>query len=356
MTGARPSVMGLVLAVLLLGCQASGGGTAAPAASAPATETAPTEAESTAAASEAGATAEDAFPVSIEHTYGSTEIPERPERVVTVGFNDQDFVLALGVVPVAEREFLGADASGRPWAQEALDGARPEQIDAVEIDFELIAALEPDLILGLYSAMTAEEYGTLSQIAPTVAQPGEYIDFGVPWPEQMERTGDALGEPERAAEIVADVEAQVEEARAAHPEFEGASLVFAAAAETEPYVYGSGDLRAQFFTSLGFVTPDRIDELAGDAFFAQIGEEQLTLFDEDVLVVYGDEAQLTSNPVFAGLDVATEGRTLYLDQTSDLAIALGFSSPLSIPFALDAFTPRLAAAVDGDPSTPVEPS
>src|SRR3712207_2267833 len=61
------------------------------------------------------------LPVSIENNSGTTEIPAAPQRVVTVGFNDQDFVLALGVTPVGERENLGEyDATTRPWAEDLL--------------------------------------------------------------------------------------------------------------------------------------------------------------------------------------------------------------------------------------------
>ncbi len=37
------------------------------------------------------------------------------------------------------------------------------------IDFEAVADTQPDLILATYSGMTAEDYKTLSEIAPTVA-------------------------------------------------------------------------------------------------------------------------------------------------------------------------------------------
>ncbi len=69
-----------------------------------------------------------AFPATIEHEYGSTGIPEPPKRVVTVGFGEQDFPLALGVIPLAVREFFG----GRPsenwsWARDELGDAKPAQ-------------------------------------------------------------------------------------------------------------------------------------------------------------------------------------------------------------------------------------
>ena len=42
----------------------------------------------------------DAFPVTIEHAFGSTTIKYEPKRVATLGWSDQDHVAALGVVPV----------------------------------------------------------------------------------------------------------------------------------------------------------------------------------------------------------------------------------------------------------------
>lgn len=296
--------------------------------------------------------AADAFPVTIDHKYGRTEIVADPERVVTVGFNDQDFVLALGVTPVGVRQFQGGiDITDRPWAQDELAGTDLEVVGAEELDFEQIAALRPDLILGLYSGLTQDNYDTLSQIAPTVAQPGEFIDYGVPWREQMLLIGRALGAEGQAEEIIADVEAQFAQARESHAGFDGQTLVLASAATADLYVYGSQDLRVQFFSELGFDTPDQIDELAGESFFAPLSDEQLPLLDHDVLVVYGDRETLESDQFFASLDAAQQGRVIYLDPSGDLANALGFSSPLSLPFALDGFVPQLAAAVDGDLDT-----
>jgi iron complex transport system substrate-binding protein len=79
-----------LLAALLVAC----GGAPAP--------TAP--AEPTSAPTSAGAAA---FPVTIEHAFGSTTVPAAPQRVATIGFNEADFALALGVVPVGVRDFIG---------------------------------------------------------------------------------------------------------------------------------------------------------------------------------------------------------------------------------------------------------
>ena len=145
--------------------------------------------------------------------------------------------------------------------------------------------------------------------------------------------------------MVDDVESEIAGVRREHPEFEGSSFVLASASAGTVYVYGPQDLRSRFFTSLGFETPAEIEKLVGDSFFAQLSEEQLRLLDQDVVVVYGSEKDFADFPLFKRLDAVREGRVIYMDVDGDFANALGFSSPLSIPFALDQAVPPLAAAV-----------
>src|SRR3712207_1999237 len=62
-----------------------------------------------------------AFPVSIPHKYGTTEIKAAPQRVVTIGLVEQDALLALGVAPVATTEWFGEQPGAVfPWAKDEL--------------------------------------------------------------------------------------------------------------------------------------------------------------------------------------------------------------------------------------------
>ena len=64
------------------------------------------------------------FPVTITHKYGEITIDKAPERVVSIGFSDQDWLLALGVTPIAVRDWYGDQPFATwPWAQDEL-GAR----------------------------------------------------------------------------------------------------------------------------------------------------------------------------------------------------------------------------------------
>ena len=283
----------------------------------------------------------------IEHKYGKTEIEGVPERVVAVGYNEADFVLALGVVPVGVRDFIGPfEEKSRPWAQEELDGAEPKLVGGEKINLEVVAALEPDIILGIYSFIDQDGYELLSEIAPTVAQPAKYEDGGTPWQEQMLITGRALGMEDQASEVVKKVKARFAEAREQHPEFEGKTVAVTLVTEGEFFVLGQDDLRTLLFTLLGFRLPDET---------GSISRERVDLLDQDALIFLGAGREaLESNELLQSLDAVRQGRVIYFgDFSTDFAGALGYSSPLSLPFALDIAVPWLAAAIDGNPDTEV---
>ena len=97
-----------------------------------------------------------AFPVTITHKFGEITIDAPPERVVSIGFADQDWLLALGVTPIAEcRDWYGDQPYATwPWAQDELGDAQPAVLTSTELNFEEIAALRPDLIVGVVGRVT----------------------------------------------------------------------------------------------------------------------------------------------------------------------------------------------------------
>jgi iron complex transport system substrate-binding protein len=289
-----------------------------------------------------------AYPVTIEHKYGSTTITDYPERIVVVGLNEQDSLLALGVVPVATTEWYGE----RPgaifeWGQDelaALGGETPLVMPGVEIDFETVASMDPDAIIALYSGITEQEYELLAQIAPTVAQPAEYIDWGIPWQDVTLTVGKILGKNAEAEALVQGVEDQFTAIRAKYPEFQGTEGLVATAYgyPTSFYVFSSQDIRGRLFESLGFQLPAVIDELAGADYGASISLERFDLIDVD-LVVWVDVVppELLANPLYTGLDVVKDGRVLYIDSSDTLYDALNFATVLSLSYAIERMDPML---------------
>jgi iron complex transport system substrate-binding protein len=279
--------------------------------------------------------------VPIAHKFGESRVPVNPERVVTVGWNDQDFVLALGVVPIVTRAWFD-NYDNYPWVQEATGGKGVETLSGEGIQYEDIAAARPDVIFAIYETIDQATYDRLSQIAPTVVQPGDYPDEETPWDVQLLLTGRALGKEAEAQALADQVNARIEEAKAANPGFAGKVLVEDFGPENGGhYLIGGGDPRRALFDALGFEAQDAV----GD-----VSEENVSLLDRDILFVNGaTKEQMMQSPVFAGLDVVRQDRTLYTTFDSNLGGALSYSGPEALLYALDQLVPQLSNAVNGRP-------
>ncbi|MEV8378441.1 ABC transporter substrate-binding protein [Kribbella sp. NPDC056861] len=291
-----------------------------------------------------GATAPAGWPVSIEHKFGTTAITKKPERIVTAGWNDQDFVLALGEVPISTREWF-EEYPNYPWVKAAV-GDKQIRTFSAELDFEAIAQEKPDLILAIYETIDQATYGKLTAIAPTVVQSKQYADEQTPWDVQTLTTGKALGKQAEAQTLVDQVNAKLEEAKKAHPEFAGKVLVEDFGPENgQHYLLAAKDPRRALFDALGFAAQQEKEE---------ISDERLDLLDRDVLFINGaTKATMLKRPVFGQLKVVKTDRTLYTTFKTPLSGSLAYSGPQALLYALDLLVPQLANALDNDPATPV---
>jgi iron complex transport system substrate-binding protein len=289
------------------------------------------------------------MPVTIEHALGSTTISAPPQRVVTIGWSDQDAVLALGVQPVGTTEWFNEQPGAIfPWATSAATGPAPEIVsNAGEINFEKVAALRPDLILALYEGLDQSEYDKLSKIAPTVAQSAQYDEFGAPWQDMTLTTGKALGREQQAKDLVAGVEQKLAAVRDAHPQWGQKTMLVMATAENGTYgVFSPQDPKARFFADLGFQTqPPWIAGRVQDN-LANVSAEEFKLLDVDRLAWTSDPdilQVLRDDPIYNQLDVVRDGRVAYFDYTTlpFPGAAITFNTVLSIPYALDQVVPDL---------------
>ena len=166
-------------------------------------------------------------------------------------------MLALGVVPVGVGDFLGGyDWRERPWAQEALGGAEPEVVGGQEINFEAVAAQRPDLIIAINAGLKKADYERLSKIAPTVAQSGDYIDFGMPWDEQTLLVGRALGREDAGASRSSPTSRRSSRRSARSTRSSRARRAILAYGGPDGYgAYATQDTRSRFLTDLGFELP-----------------------------------------------------------------------------------------------------
>lgn len=294
------------------------------------------------------------FPVTLEHKFGTTIIEAAPERVATLDYGGVDDVLALGFQPVAVRYWYGDYPYGVwPWAADLLT-SEPILLEG-ELDFEAIAAADPDVIIALWSGITADDYEKLSLIAPVVAVPEGVGDYSMAWTDRVEMIGLAVGKHEEAKAKVQAITDKLADIAAAHPEWQDLEGCVAFAYEGQPGCHTSNDTRARVLGGFGFKVPAAIDALMTDPegdFYVSFSEENIPVMDVDLIIWNSssdtyEEVRALETREF--LKAHQGGREVFSGAL--LAGAFSHSSTLSLPFAIDELLPMIEAAMDGDPST-----
>lgn len=243
------------------------------------------------------------FPRTLTHAQGTTEIAQKPERVVVLDTGELDDVLSLGLTPVGMVTTEGANPVPSYLADQVADVATVGTIN--ELNVEAIAALEPDLILG--SQLRADKlYPQLSEIAPTVFS----IRPGYPWKENFLLVGDALGEEEKATEVLneyADAVAGIGESVAP-----GTTVSMVRFLPDRLRLYGNKSLIGVVLKDAGLARPvsQEIDDLA-----AEISPENIAQAEGDYIFwsSYGDpdatgETEVINSTAWNDLTAVKEGR------------------------------------------------
>ena len=295
------------------------------------------------------------FPLTIEHKFGSTVIAEAPQRVATIDFAGADNVLALGFQPLTARAWFGPyDDALWPWAQ-ARSSADPVVL-AGDLDFEKIAATDPDVILALRSGISAQDYDRLSLIAPVVAVPPGRGDYDLDWQEQAELAGLALGRSDEAAAQIEAVKAAVAEAAEAHPEWQGKTFAMMTYWDGSVGLYSATDSSVRFVSSLGLSVHPKVEELSVPGeYYITLSEELLPELDADVVFWYApaDSADIAGLVARKNMRAVAQGREVFLSLTSQTNGAMSHGSLISLIEAIERITPKIEAALDGDPATAV---
>lgn len=294
-----------------------------------------------------------AFPVTIDHTFGSTEVASEPRRIVTMGWNASDILGALDITPVGQPLYeYGADDNGvMPWAQQFYDAdATTLYADpaAGEPSIEEIATLEPDLVLAPYEGFDQSYYDTLSSVAPVVAYPGGA--WQTTWQDQTTIIGEAVGKQQQAQELIDGMGERLADEAEANPEFAGktVAVVNVDTDGGQTNVYLPSDPRVQVLTEMGFVNAPGVvalDEADGtDSFYATISQENVQSIDADVIIAFTpDGFEFSSVPALATLPAVERGSAITLSDTQVVA-GLSNVNPVSTPWVLDRILPQLQDA------------
>ncbi|HEU5486919.1 MAG TPA: ABC transporter substrate-binding protein [Microlunatus sp.] len=295
------------------------------------------------------------FPTTVTHVYGKTTIEADPQRIVVIGYTEQDVLLALGLKPIATTQWVGDEPYAVfPWAKDELGDAKPTVLESVEgLQVDRIKELEPDLIIGTNSGLTRQDYDALSKVAPTIPNSGASgNDYYEPWTSQTVLVGQAVGRQAQAQKLVDDLTQRFADLAAAHPQFDGITAALAEAPYDDGSVIAWPDgLGTEFLTGLGFTIPESLSSyVSDDVAQAQIPGKDASVMNDAKVIIWGtdtveDGADIEKDKILGKLDAVKDGRSIYTGEP--LTSAIYFSSILSLPYVLDELVPRLEKILPG---------
>lgn len=290
----------------------------------------------------------------VEHAYGASRIPARPRRVVTVGLDEHELLMHLGIVPILVRDEWGDQPSAVwPWARHLLGGHAPATFPRVEIPFARIQALQPDLIVATWASIDQSTYDEMSAIAPTLPNRtnAEY-PWDQRWDDHFLELSEALGMQRAARGLVDGVRTRMMEIADSHPHWQSLIAVSVTMPESS-FDIDLGHRRGRLLQDIGLSLPTDLAANASDI-RATVAADALDRLDRDVILwVNGsdDPRPIVELPTRTALAAHRDGRELYLDKLHTAAFSV--QSPLSLHFLLDVLVPEIEAAADGVPSPPV---
>lgn len=265
--------------------------------------------------------------ITVQHSQGTTEVPANPEKVFVFDLGVMDTMNAIGVAPA------GVPEATYPESLQGLADQAETKIGAMkEPDFETIASAGPDLIIT--SGRTAEAYGELSKIAPTV---NLAVDMKNPL-ESFEANalaiGTIFGKTEAVEGKLQGIEGKIEDAQKTIKEAgKGTGLIVLTSAG-EVTAYGAGSRFGLVHDLLGVPTAADIKaegshgESISFEFIAETNPDVLFVVDRDAATGEGGQAAqaVLDNDLVNGTNAARNGDIVQLDPTNWYIVGYGLNS------------------------------
>ena len=293
---------------------------------------------------------EEAEPVTIQGTNGEVTLDAPAKKVVVLEWTYAEDLLAVGVQPagMADTAEYGDYVNIEPQLDDTVVDVGGRQ----EPNLEAIAALEPDLIIGVsfrHDAMIEQ----LETIAPTVIFNPYPEDESIDLYQEMETTfleiAKAVGKTAEGEQVLTDLEAQYEEKAA---EIEAANLktkdviltlAYSGAQAPEIRVFTPNSMASIILERIGLNNvhqPDQFEVFGSSTFNV---EGLVKYEDANYLYTVPDtdniyENQLKGNPVWENLAFVKEGRTYDLGADTWL-----YGGPLSAETLMNQITDVLVA-------------
>ncbi|GGG06038.1 iron siderophore-binding protein [Paenibacillus abyssi] len=245
----------------------------------------------------------------VKHAMGEQEITGTPQKVVILTNEGTEALLALGVKPI------GAVKSwtGDPWYDHIAADMEGVTVvgDESQPNLELIAGLQPDLIIGNKMRQEAV-YEQLKAIAPTVMAE----DLRGEWQNNFMLYAEALNKKAEGEAVLAAFDQRIADFKAKAGDKVNETVSVVRFMDGKTRVYHTNTFSGVIFDKLGLARTE-MTKNAKDAFVDEITKERLPEADADRLFYFtydtGDgkgnhtETEWTNDPLWQNLSAVKNG-------------------------------------------------
>ncbi|MGO2148535.1 ABC transporter substrate-binding protein [Halomonas sp.] len=218
----------------------------------------------------------------LDTAFGEIEVPDAPERVVTLYEGALDASLAAGVTPIGAIASRGSNDVAA-YIGEHTDVSALEMVGVTrELNIEAVLRLQPDLILAA-PQLAEEQYQLLSRIAPTVVpKTSGFSRDG--WKAETQLFGQALGKEAEIDEALEKVEQRAAELNERLSDANvGGTAYLVRWMPAGPMVMSSELFSTGVLASTGLIVEDEGLVSEGSAHSDVLSLENLSLIDSDWL-------------------------------------------------------------------------
>lgn len=269
------------------------------------------------------------FAKTYEHSMGTIEINNVPQRVVVLGFGSLDFVDALGVDPIAMPKNLLPETLSKYKSDKYINTGSLQ-----EANYETLFTLKPDLIIA--EGRMAKLYPDLADIAPTYMF---QIDSKNYWDttEQHWRTlGEIFDKEERAEVLISEIQTEIDALAARTKEDQpkaltvmsnGSNITMFSPISRFSFIYNEAGMQTSSSDNVASETRTH-GNLISFEYIADAKPDVLLILDRDQAIgkASGQAKQLFDNSLVSSTPAAKNERITYLDPAAWYLAAGGYQS------------------------------
>jgi iron complex transport system substrate-binding protein len=260
--------------------------------------------------------------VTIATAKGDVTLPASPAKVVALDLAAIDSLTALGVSLVGVPDNLYVDYLGGVAASATKVGT------LFEPNLETLAGLAPDLIIA--GGRSASQVEALAPVATTIDMT-IWEDLPTEARARIDAYGKLFGKADKAAEMIATLDAKTAAAKAAVAGKGNALIIQTNGPKVS--AFGKGSRFGWLHTALDLpeahenLNPETHGDSISFEFIAEVNPDWLIVIDRGAAVGEGAAAQATlDNPLVAGTTAGKTGHIVYLSPAPVYIAGGGFTS------------------------------